>query len=71
MTEQNETPETENAGPATEPKQEMIGDLTREEFDRRRKGRNLAIGVALAVFVILVWAVAIFRIGPAILERPM
>jgi len=50
---------------------EMIGDLTREEFDRRRRGRNMAIGLSLVGFVLLIWAIGFLRMGPALFVRPM
>ncbi len=50
---------------------EKIGDLTREEFDRRRRGRNLAIGLGLIGFVVLIWLVGFLRMGPALFDRPL
>lgn len=50
---------------------EMIGELSREEFDRRRRGRNLAIGLGLVGFVILIWLIGFMRMGPALFIRPM
>ncbi len=41
------------------------------ELEKRRKGRNLAIGLSLATFVILVFVITIVRLGPGVLDRPM
>jgi len=41
------------------------------EFDKQRKGRNLAIGIALAAFVILVFIVTIVRMGGSVFERAL
>lgn len=40
-------------------------------LEERRKGRNLAIGLSLAAFVILVFVITIVRLGPGVLDRPM
>jgi hypothetical protein len=41
------------------------------EFEKQRKSRNLAIGISLAAFVLLVFVVTIVRLGPGILDRPL
>lgn len=39
---------------------------------KARRNRNVAIGVALLIFVVLVYAVTIVKLGPAALtNRPM
>ncbi len=42
-----------------------------KELEERRKGRNLAIGLALAGFVLLVFVITVVRLGPGVLDRPM
>ena len=44
--------------------------LTRDEA-RSRKSRNVAIGIAVACFVLLIYAVTIAKLGPAVLIRPL
>lgn len=44
----------------------MTSPMTPEEeteFKRRRKGRNLALGLVLVFFVILFYAITIVRMG--------
>jgi hypothetical protein len=38
---------------------------------KARRNRNIAIGIALGLFVILVYVVSFVRLGPAILDRSM
>lgn len=38
---------------------------------KARRSRSIAIGIALGLFVILVYAVSIFKLGPGVLDRPM
>jgi hypothetical protein len=40
-----------------------------EEASRRR--RNRAIGLAVAALCLLFYAITVFKMGPAILSRPM
>lgn len=42
-----------------------------EAQQKARRYRSIAIGVALAIFVILVYVVSIVKIGPGVLNRPM
>jgi hypothetical protein len=42
-----------------------------EEQVRRRRGRSIAIALSLALFVALVYAVTIVKLGPAVLIRPL
>jgi t-SNARE complex subunit (syntaxin) len=36
---------------------------------KARRNRSLAIGLALAAFVVVVYVVSIVRLGPAVIER--
>jgi len=38
---------------------------------KARRSRSLAIGVALAVVVVLFYVLTLVKFGPAILQRPM
>lgn len=38
---------------------------------KARRSRNLAIGLALAAFVVLVYVVSLAKLGPALFDRPM
>jgi uncharacterized membrane protein len=40
-----------------------------EAFTKARRGRNIAIALGLVVFVILVFAVTIVRLGASVAER--
>jgi hypothetical protein len=42
-----------------------------EEQVRRRRGRSIAIALSLALFVVLVYAVTVVKLGPAVLVRPL
>ncbi|WP_349372145.1 hypothetical protein [Salinarimonas sp.] len=42
-----------------------------EEFRRRRRGRSIALAIALAALVALFYAVTIAKMGPGILDRPL
>ena len=44
--------------------------LTDEQL-RRRRGRSIAIALSLALFVLLVYAATIVKLGPAVLIRPL
>ncbi len=44
--------------------------LTPEEKQRRDK-RNRAIGIAVAGLCVLFYLITVFKMGPAILSRPM
>ena len=44
--------------------------LTPEEVKRRR-GRSIAIALALAALVVLFYVVTMAKLGPQILNRPM
>jgi hypothetical protein len=43
--------------------------LTKEQM-RRRRGRSIAIALALVAFVVLIFAVTLVK-GPAVLIRPL
>ncbi len=49
----------------SDPKQEP------EEFMRARRGRNIALAIGLALFVVLVFVVTVVRLGANILDRPL
>ena len=38
---------------------------------KARRNRNIAIGVALAVLVVLFYVATVVKFGPAILNRPL
>jgi len=42
-----------------------------EEAARRRRRRSLAIGLILAILVMLVYAVTVVRLGPGVVDRPL
>ena len=42
-----------------------------EDDKRRRAKRNLALGGAIAAFVILIYLITVVRMGGAIMERPL
>ena len=44
--------------------------LTDEQV-RRRRGRSIAIALSLVLFVVLVYAVTVVKLGPAVLVRPL
>ena len=50
-------------------KPEGIRLTTAQEKSRRQ--RNLAIGLAIGLFVLLVYVVTIVKLGPAVLDRPL
>ena len=47
----------------------MTGDnkpTSAQDIEARRKGRNLAIGLSLAAFVVLIFVITIVRLGPGV-----
>ena len=38
---------------------------------RARRGRNIAIGIGLVGFVVLVYLVTVFRVGGNVINRPL
>ena len=42
-----------------------------EAQQKARRSRNIAIAMALAAFVVLVYVVSIVKLGSAVLSRPM
>lgn len=50
-------------GRQDQPRREAHEEVTSEDFRRRRRARNWALLIALAVFVLLVYVVAIVRMG--------
>jgi uncharacterized membrane protein affecting hemolysin expression len=45
-------------------------DLT-EKQKKARRNRSVAIGIALALLVVLFYAATIIKIGPEIMNKPM
>ncbi len=45
--------------------------MSMRELEARRKGRNLAIGLSLAAFVVLIFIITIVRLGPNALTRAL
>ncbi len=39
--------------------------------EKSRRQRNIAIGLAIGAFVLLVYIVTIVKLGPAVLNRPL
>ena len=44
--------------------------LTAEQ-QRRRRGRSIAIALSLGLFVVLIYAVTVVKLGPAVMVRPL
>ena len=42
-----------------------------EEQVRRRRGRSIAIALSLGLFVLLIYAVTVVKLGPSVLIRPL
>ena len=40
-----------------------------EDFARARRGRNIALAIGLALFVIIVFVVTVVRLGGNVVER--
>lgn len=47
------------------------GVVLTEEQKRQRGRRNVAIALSLGVLVVLFWLITIFKLGGAVLDRPM
>ena len=41
------------------------------EQEKARRQRNIAIGIAIGLLVVIFWAVTIVRLGGSVLQRPM
>jgi hypothetical protein len=41
-----------------------------EEAAKARRGRNIALGIGLAVFVVLIFVVTLVRLGGNVANRP-
>jgi hypothetical protein len=41
-----------------------------QEQQRKRRGRSIAIGVALAALVVIFYVVTIIKLGPNVLDKP-
>lgn len=42
-----------------------------EEQKKRRRARNVAIGLAVGALVVLFYVVTIVKLGPGVLNRPL
>lgn len=42
-----------------------------EQQLKARRSRNVAIGLALAAFVVLVYLASVAKLGPALFDRPL
>ena len=52
-------------------KNDENGIVLTAEQKRRRRGRSIAIAVSLGLFVVLIYAVTVVKLGPAVLNRPL
>lgn len=52
-------------------KTDETGIVLTAEQKRRRRGRSIAIAVSLGLFVVLIYAVTVVKLGPAVLNRPL
>lgn len=50
---------------------EEPGIVLNKEQKQRRRGRSIAIGLALGGLVVLLYLITIVKMGPDIIERPM
>jgi hypothetical protein len=50
---------------------ERPGVTLTPEQQKSRRLRNIAIGLAIGLFVILFYVVTIVKLGPGVLNRPM
>lgn len=48
----------------------MTKPVSNDEVARARKGRNIALGLGLMAFVILVFVVTLVRLGANVAHRP-
>lgn len=49
----------------------LPGVVLTPEQQKARRQRNIAIGLAIACFVLLFYIVTIAKLGPGVLNRPM
>ncbi|MCD7059242.1 hypothetical protein [Pelagibacterium xiamenense] len=42
-----------------------------EIFQRRRRRRSIAIGLALGALVLIFYAVTVIKLGPGVFDRPL
>lgn len=54
---------------AQEPKQEFVTMTPQQK--KARRSRSLALGLALAAFVVVMYLVTFVKMDPSILNRPM
>jgi hypothetical protein len=52
------------------PRKPREDDLARRQV-RSRRARSIAIGLVLALFVVLVYVITIVKLGPGVIQRPM
>ena len=48
-----------------------LGAVSPDAAARARRGRNIAIGIGLVGFVVLVYLVTVFRMGGNVINRPL
>ena len=51
--------------------EQQDGIVLTPEQRRSRRLRNIAVGLAIALFVVLIYAVTIAKLGSGVLERPL
>ena len=49
----------------------VTGQPDEKELAARRRKRSVALAIVLAALVIIVYALTIVKIGPAVLDRPL
>jgi hypothetical protein len=42
-----------------------------DEQKKRQRARNLAIGIAVALLVVIFYAITVLKLGPAVLKREL
>ena len=47
-----------------------MNKLVEDDAAKARKGRNIALGLGLVAFVILVFVVTVVRLGASVADRP-
>lgn len=56
---------------AVTPNTDQTGIVLTPEQQRSRRNRNIAIGLAIGLFVILIFIVTLAKLGANILNRPL
>jgi hypothetical protein len=49
----------------------VIGAPDEKELATRRRRRSVALALVLAALVIIVYALTVVKLGPAVLDRPL